>query len=215
MPLESSVIVSDEMLLAQWCAGNVEAGNELIARYFKPLLLYFRSKLSSEDDVQDLLQTTLVACTEQKERRRLEEVASFGAYLFGIARHKLLSFYGRGSRRFDWEELGSVPVADLSPGPSTLLKMQQRVDLLLMAMGELSIDQQTAIQLKYWNGMKQREVADALGVPPGTVARRIHDATRRLATEYAELERRNGRPCVEPEDEELPALLAAMARRLL
>ena len=50
-------------------------------------------------------------------------------------------------------------------GPS--LKNPERVDVLLTAMDGLSIDQQTVLQLKYWHGLTQDEVAHALGVPVG------------------------------------------------
>lgn len=211
---ESVSVVTDDALLSEWCEGDVAAGQELIERYFKPLSLYFRSKLSTEEDVQELVQVTLVACAEQRER--LREVASFRAYLFGIARNKLLSFYGRSRTSRRWDDIGSVPLADLSPGPSTLVKMQQRVDVLLLAMDQLSIDQQTALQLKYWAGMTQQEVADALGVPLGTAARRIHTATRTLAKHYASLIEEHREPRERaPSEEALAKMLGAVARRLL
>ncbi|MCX4247788.1 RNA polymerase sigma factor [Paraliomyxa miuraensis] len=216
----TSTVPRDEMLLARWCDGDVGAGNELIKRYLRPLRLYFGSKLSSEADVQDLAQATLVACAERQrhEGSRLEGVASFRAYLFGIARNKLLRFYehkGRKAASGEREDIGSVPLADLSPGPSTLVKLHERVDVLLVAMAALSIDQQTAIQLKYWHGLTQDEVADALGVPLGTVARRIHEAKRKLLERYAELDSGQDVPRGELNDDELRESLISMARRLL
>jgi RNA polymerase sigma factor (sigma-70 family) len=214
----TSTTPRDEVLLARWCDGDIAAGNELIKRYLRPLRLYLGSKLSSEQDVQDLAQTTLVTCAELQRQHsgRLEGVASFRAYLFGIARNKLLHFYARRATLSSIEDVASVPLADLSPGPSTLVKMQQRVDNLLLAMGGLSIDQQTAIQLKYWSGMTQQEVADALGVPEGTVSRRIHEAKRKLLDGYAELDSHQASPRDESiDDEELRQMLGSMARRLL
>jgi len=215
---DTSSAPSDEALLATWCDGDVAAGNELIKRYLRPLRLYFGSKLSAEQDVQDLAQATLVACVELQRQRsdQLERVTSFRGYLFGIARHKLLGFYaGKGAPR-SLEDIASVPLADLSPGASTLVKLQQRVDTLLLAMHQLSIDQQTAIQLKYWNGMTQQEVAEALGVPAGTVARRTHEAKRKLLEAYTELDAQQVSPRgAIAHDDELRELLGSMVRRML
>lgn len=215
----------DEALLARWCEGDTAAGNELIKRYLRPLRLYLGSKLAAEDDVQELTQATFVACVELQGQpeRRLEGVASFRAYLFGIARHKLLHFYGRRPALAGNHDIAAMPLADLSPGPSTLIKLHERVDTLMLAMAALSIDQQTAIQLQFWHGLSQQEVADALGVPAGTVARRIHDAKRKLLDTYAKLD---GRAALDPAgdalgargelgDEELRQHLSAIARRLL
>jgi RNA polymerase sigma factor (sigma-70 family) len=215
---DTSSAPRDEALLARWCDGDIAAGNELIKRYLKPLRLYFGSKLSAEQDVQDLAQATLVACVELQRQRsgHFERVASFRGYLFGIARHKLLGFYAGKATHGSLDDIASIPLADLSPGASTLMKLQLRVDTLLVAMHQLSIDQQTAIQLKYWNGMTQQEVAEALGVPAGTVARRTHDAKRKLLEAYAELDAQQSSPRgAIAHDEELRELLASMVRRML
>lgn len=214
---DTSTDPRDEVLLARWCDGDVAAGNELIKRYLRPLRLYLGSKLSAEHDVQDLVQATLVTCVELQRRGggRLDGVASVRAYLFGIARNKLLHHYARRPAPQGLGDVASVPLADLSPGPSTLVKVQERVDTLLLAMDALSIDQQTALQLKYWHGLTQPEVADALGVPVGTVARRIHEAKRKLLDAYDRLDAEQASPRGELGDDELRRLLVSMARRLL
>lgn len=215
---DTSTAPRDEVLLARWCDGDVAAGNELIKRYLRPLRLYLGSKLAAEQDVQDLVQATLVSCAELQRQGdgRLQEVASVRAYLFGIARHKLLHFYARKPAHQGLADVASVPLADLSPGPSTLVKVQERVDTLLLAMDALSIDQQTVLQLKYWHGLTQPEVADALGVPVGTVARRLHEAKRKLLDAYARVDVDRAAPRGElHDDDELRRLLVSLARRLL
>lgn len=213
---EAQTALADEELLSLWRNGDVVAGNVLMKRHFLPLQRYFRSKLSSEHDVQDLVQATYVACAEQRRGRGLDHVASFAAYLFGIARYMLVGFYRRKSAFCDVEDIASVPLADLSPGPSTLIKMQEHVDILLLAMDELSIDQQTVIQLKYWQGMRQEEVADAMGAPLGTISSRLRMAKKKLVVAYGNVsERETSKRREIASDDELAELLSTMARRLL
>lgn len=48
------------------------------------------------------------------------------------------------------------------------------------AVRELSVAQQQVIERHYLRGEKIEEIAGALGLPPGTVKRRLHDAREKL-----------------------------------
>ena len=48
------------------------------------------------------------------------------------------------------------------------------------AIGRLPEDQRRAIELAYWQGMTQHEVACALGIPEGTVKSRLRLAQAKL-----------------------------------
>ena len=53
-------------------------------------------------------------------------------------------------------------------------------DSLERAFHRLSAEHRTAVVLHYYHGLSQPEVADATGVPLGTVKSRLHHATRAL-----------------------------------
>ena len=53
------------------------------------------------------------------------------------------------------------------------------------ALGELSEQMQSVVQLVYYQGMKYREAADVLSIPVGTVKSRLHSAIAKLNEYWA------------------------------
>jgi RNA polymerase sigma factor (sigma-70 family) len=47
----------------------------------------------------------------------------------------------------------------------------------------LPIDQRTAVVLRYWGGLRDHEIADAMGIRPGTARSHLSRATARLREE--------------------------------
>lgn len=78
---------ADEELLLSWQAGDEDAGMILYDRHFASVARFFRSRVG--DGLEDLLQSTFLACAE---RRTGERVQSFRAFLFGIARRQLFMY---------------------------------------------------------------------------------------------------------------------------
>jgi DNA-directed RNA polymerase specialized sigma24 family protein len=48
---------------------------------------------------------------------------------------------------------------------------------------KLPVDQRTAVVLRYWGGLRDHEIADAMGVRPGTARSHLSRATARLRKE--------------------------------
>ncbi|HLL23909.1 MAG TPA: sigma factor, partial [Kofleriaceae bacterium] len=79
-------------LLAQWRAGDQQAGQALFARQFPGLYRFFATKCDGDTD--ELVQRTLVACLKAKDTAP----TSFRAYLFTIARHELYRYFRERQR---------------------------------------------------------------------------------------------------------------------
>ncbi len=175
---------SDTELLAAWRQGDRDAGDELIRNHFSSICRFFRSKLG--DNVEDLVQRTFLDCVESRDRVADD---GFRAYLFAVARNRLRDHLRQSYRRPELVDLGAHSVADLGTSPSGVAARNQEEQLLLAAMREISIDQQIALELAYWEGMRGREIATVLGIGENTVRSRLaraRDALRaqveRLAT---------------------------------
>jgi RNA polymerase sigma factor (sigma-70 family) len=175
---------SDGALLAAWQAGDRRAGAALFDRNFRAVARFVRTKVWSEDEVDDLVQATFVACLEAPARFRGE--GSLRGYLLGIAYHKLQKLYGERARRaIDVEQ---VSVHDLGPGPSTALARRAEQRLLLAALRRLPLQFQVVLELSFWEDLTAGAIGAILGEPEGTVRTRLRRAKELLAVQLRRID---------------------------
>ncbi len=166
------MIGSDFALLEAWQGGDARAGDTLVRRHFSGIHRFFANKLGPAGE--ELTQQTFLACAAQRER--LPTTGSFRAYLFGIARRQLFLHFRREHHDIGAEQtlegLGTTVSGELA------LRDDQR--LLLLALRQLPIDGQIALELFYWEQMSIPEIAVALDAPVGTVKARLSRARAHL-----------------------------------
>jgi RNA polymerase sigma-70 factor (ECF subfamily) len=180
--------ISDYDLLDAWVAGDAEAGNALFERHLGSLQRFFGSKVGSDGD--ELVQRTMIACVES--HRAIRREASFRTYLFTIARHELYRFFrerARDGARLDFE---LTSLRDLGTSPTGALLKRQEADRLRAAMETLPLDTQVTLELHYVEGLDSFEIADVLGIAPGSVRARLHRARESLERALADLDRGAG-----------------------
>lgn len=156
---------ADLQLLRAWRDGDATAGKQLFTRHYAKISRFFFNKVH-EDDAADLIQRTFLRCVERQHAKWAE--TSFGAFLFGIARNVLLEHY-RHRYRMPAIDLQSQSLADLGPAPASVLDHRLEAQLLLQALRQLSIEMQITLELYMFEGLPGQEIADAIGVPLGTV----------------------------------------------
>lgn len=173
---------SDRDLLEAWRTGDAEAGNALFTRYFESIYRFIDGKVS--DGVDDLVQKTFLACVEGRER--LRDGASVRAYLYATARRLL---YGRYEQRQRGQRIdfGVTSLSDLAPSASQVAAEHAEQRLLLEALRRISLDEQIALELYYFQDLKGRELADALEVPEGTIRSRLRRGLSHLRAAMEEL----------------------------
>jgi RNA polymerase sigma factor (sigma-70 family) len=169
--------VSDDLdLVRAWRGGDTAAGEALVERHLEAVHRFFSNKVRHATD--DLVQRTFLACVESMEG--FEGRSSFRAYLFGIARHVLYHHWRDADRGFDalTVSVGSRLADEPSPADHVAARQEQR--LLLRGLRALPLELQTLLELAYWEGLSDRELADALDVPAGTIKSRLRKARAML-----------------------------------
>jgi RNA polymerase sigma factor (sigma-70 family) len=133
---------------------------------------FFRSKVPAAH-AEDLVQRTFLAWAESRSTYRGE--GGVRAFLFGIARNMLLEFYrGRVKDSKVNPDFGVTSVIELAPGLSTIAADRADQRLLVEALRHIPIEIQMTLELHYWEGFSVQELAETLGIPPGTVKSRLH-----------------------------------------
>jgi RNA polymerase sigma factor (sigma-70 family) len=162
--------MEDELaLLEAWRSGDAKAGERLFRRHFDSIYWFFATKLDHGAD--DLAQETFAAVLRNREHAARR--SSFRAYLFAVARSKLVDRLRTRGKDFD-PLVASV--ADLGTSPASALGRRQAHARLLSALRRLPVDLQLVLELHYFERMRGPEISEALELPEGTVRSRLRRA---------------------------------------
>ncbi len=139
-----------------------------------PVRRFFQKWLRGE--VDDLVQQTMLAGLEARGRFRGE--AQYGTFLLQIARNLLHARYREIARE---RTLYTLVQDDESPpreaeehlGTGSTERMESALN---DALSKLDPDLQSVLVLAYWGQLARDQIAQRLGVPPGTVASRLRRA---------------------------------------
>jgi RNA polymerase sigma-70 factor (ECF subfamily) len=169
-------VESDFDLLDRWRRGDGDAGEALFARYFDSLCRFFTTKCS--DGADELVQKTFLAIVASRDSFRKE--ASFRTYLFTVARHEL--YHHLRKQRIDGERLdfSVISVAELVTTPVSRLARDAEHRRLVEVLRRLSLEQQTLLELHYWEDMSIAELAEIFEATPNAVRVRLHRARHAL-----------------------------------
>lgn len=208
------VMTDDSDLFVGWRDGDRAAGGVLIERHYDAIMRFFATKTGDSSD--DLVQQTFVRCAEAVGR--CQEIGSFRAFLFGIARNVLYEHIRRRARdsRAD-PDFRTSAIMDLMPGAATRAVERAEQRHLTLALQRIPLAHQLLIELYYWEGLSVGELALVLDVPPGTVKSRLHQARGLLRgameqTPGTDAERATARRALDERVEQVRELRKAMAR---
>jgi RNA polymerase sigma-70 factor (ECF subfamily) len=169
--------VSDDLLLYdQWRDGDNSAGQQLLQRHFDSIYRFFETKCEAEAD--ELTQATFTACVRSKEQFRKQ--SSFRTYLFMIARHELYRLLRQRSRLAEKIDFDATSVAEIVTTPGSRLARQEEHRRLLAVLQDLPVEQQTLLELHYWEDMDIAQLAEVFDIAEGAVRTRLTRARKAL-----------------------------------
>ena len=155
------------------------------ARAFRLALRVLRDEEQARDAVQDAFLKAYGSLDRFEGRSR------FYTWLYRIVMNQCLDRKRRdkSDREVEWKDevlaagaSGAPPlVGDPAPGgPEAQVGRLELRKLVADAIEALPDDARRTIQLREIDGLSYKEIAEALGVPKGTVMSRLHYARRRL-----------------------------------
>jgi RNA polymerase sigma-70 factor (ECF subfamily) len=167
---------TDEELLERVGRHDHDAFEDLYRRYSRAVLGLALRRLGDRGRAEDALQETFTAVWRAAKTYRPERGPA-APWLFAVARNSI-SDRGR-ARREPPAEAPDEP--SLEAGPDELTEQGWLSWRVHAALETLPDDERRLIELAYWSGLSQSEIAGLVGIPLGTVKTRTRSALARLA----------------------------------
>ncbi|MBP6631395.1 MAG: sigma-70 family RNA polymerase sigma factor [Kofleriaceae bacterium] len=171
----------DLQLLERWRQGETAAGEALFARYVDRLCAFFATKCPGEAD--DLVQRTLMACVRARDQFRAE--SSFRTYLYTVARNELYQFLRTRQRDGARLDYSVTSMAELVTTPVTRMARDSERRRIVEALRTLPVEQQTLLELHYWEELDAAALAEVFATNPGAIRVRLHRARAALRARLA------------------------------
>jgi RNA polymerase sigma-70 factor (ECF subfamily) len=141
--------------------------------------------LGDRDEAEDVVQETFLELWRQPEQYDASR-GSLEAWTVLIARSRALDRIRARGRALRLVERASDLVHPHSPAPLELVEGRERGSRVARALTSLPGPQREAIELAFFAGLTQTEIAARLGEPLGTVKTRLRLGMEKLAGELAE-----------------------------
>ena len=176
-------------------SGEESAWIELHRDHYARLWSSVQRILNNPTLTDDVVQESFIKA--HRDIRRFLGQSQLGTWLYRIAINQALDTVRKKQRLDRWLSF-LAPVADdekqptvhegsVGPAASTGLENADLRDIILQAMGELSVEHRAVVQLRLIDEMSLEETAQLLRCKPGTVNSRLHYACEHLRRKLSKL----------------------------
>jgi RNA polymerase sigma-70 factor (ECF subfamily) len=177
-PLRAS---DDLAIVRRMVAGESDALAELYDRFAPLVLAVARRILGGAGEAEEVVQEAFLQAWNQAERYDAGR-SSVSTWLLLIARTRALDrLRSRGAReRMAQAAAAEPPSGDTSSGGDDSVLHRERRRRVRQALAELPEEQRRVLELAFYEGLSQSEIATRTGTPLGTVKTRALLGMRKL-----------------------------------
>jgi RNA polymerase sigma-70 factor (ECF subfamily) len=200
-PATPILSLSDEDLMARVAEEDERAFPELVRRYQGRVTNLVSRVLNDRECADDLAQEVFVRVFVH--RRNYRRGSKFSTWLFTIAANLAKNEIRRRVRRRNWFSLDALQemlqdsapqLADPTEGRESRMEREQLRDAVGRAITAVPEKYRLSLVLRDIEGLSYEEIAQALGIPGGTVRSRINRARSMLKRKLQPLLRQEGSP---------------------
>ncbi len=182
IPMVTAESRTDDELLALVADGDHRAFEELHRRYARSVLGIALRRIGDRGRAEDVTQDTFASVWRSAARFDPAR-GKATSWLFTVARNAIVD----GLRRRPEATVDNPPeLPATDPRPDEAAESEWVSWRVHRALETLPSEERSLVELAYWSGLSQSEIAARVGIPLGTVKTRTRSALRRLADELGE-----------------------------
>lgn len=176
--------LDDSQMMQAYAAGDTAAFESLYTKYKTKLYQYLLNSCESEATAGELFQDIWLKVI--KSRASYQSHSPFNAWLFSIARNRLIDYYRQQGRALRADSINdespenTISLASPTLNPEQIASLSERRDMLQNTLSALTEVQREAILLRHIAGMSTAEIAELVGVGTETVKSRLRYAAIKL-----------------------------------
>jgi len=177
---------ADGRAVRRMAAGDERGLAELYDRYARLLYSLALRIVRERSDAEDVLQEAFSQIWRQAHRFDVAR-GTVAGWLVTVTRSRALDRLRRRKARPESPDGERVAAAILDPSEGIDLQLvtMEAVARVRAALAALPDDQRVPLELAYYEGLSQSEIAARLATPLGTIKTRMREAVRRLRNALA------------------------------
>lgn len=162
-PPETGPAFIDDLALVRGAQRDLAAFSALYQRYATQVYRYLLVRVGNVQDAQDLTSQTFLAAMQSLDSYR--EQRPFGAWLLGIARHKVADqFRGRRpDRNADLDPETAETIPDHDDALEEIVGRQLEIEQVARKLQRIAPDRAEALSLRLFAGLEVAEIAPLMG----------------------------------------------------
>ena len=165
--------LTDEDLAIEVASGSRTAFEELVRRYSPRLFHFLRPRISTNQDIEDLVQETFLKAFRHIDRYNPEY--KFSTWLYTVAIRLAISHYRANKPK----DLSSIP-NHISIDPEEIVTRKDQSQKMWVLAKSLHSKQYEALWLRYMEDMAIKEIASVMNKTPVQVRVLLHRARLNL-----------------------------------
>ena len=178
-------VMSDQRLLDEYLAGNVNAISVLIDRHRKRISDYIYMMVKSRDVADDIFQETFIKVMKFLDEGRYTENGKFLSWVLRIAHNQVIDHFRNTKQQnhvtetdAGYDILNNKRFADATV--EDRMVSEQIHDDIRKLVDHLPGEQKEVVMMRYFSGLSFKEIAEQTDVSINTALGRMRDALMNL-----------------------------------
>lgn len=167
-------------MLARRAINDAEAFTELYQHFFPRVYNFIYARMKNHDEADDVVSETFMKAYENLSKYDPYR-AAFSTWLFRIASNVMTDHFRKTQSRgeIEWDETFESPIDEHEEPENQALSAEGKAEIL-KAMDKLNERERRIVELKYFSGIGNKEIAEILNTSANSVGVVLHGALKKL-----------------------------------